>query len=215
MACRLRSCTTVATSAPWSSSAPSELRITRVSRRVARRLGIRAGLMFAGRCWWRSLAIDGGSGTSGGHAPEIRRPSLIVSAASPGEIHPTNIPRVDRVCACVRQPPAARRTALGLFGRKRLFIIGVVGFAVASAVGGAASGFGMLVIARVAQGAFAAMLAPGALSMLSVTFADDGKERGRAFGIFGAISGAGGALGLTSVQVPIWRPGNALVSVRR
>lgn len=82
------------------------------------------------------------------------------------------------------------------FGRKRLFIIGVVGFAVASAAGGAASGFEMLLIARVAQGAFAAMLAPAALSMLSVTFADDGKERGRAFGIFGAISGAGGALGL-------------------
>ncbi len=79
------------------------------------------------------------------------------------------------------------------FGRKRLFIIG---FAVASAVGGAGSGFEMLVIARAAQGAFAAMLAPGVLSMLSVTFADDGKERGRAFGIFGAISGAGGALGL-------------------
>jgi EmrB/QacA subfamily drug resistance transporter len=82
------------------------------------------------------------------------------------------------------------------FGRKRLFIIGVAGFAVASAAGGAASGFEMLLIARVAQGAFAALLAPAALSMLSVTFADDGKERGRAFGIFGAISGAGGALGL-------------------
>jgi EmrB/QacA subfamily drug resistance transporter len=82
------------------------------------------------------------------------------------------------------------------FGRKRLFIVGVAGFAVASAAGGAASGFAMLLIARVAQGAFAAMLAPAALSMLSVTFAGDGKERGRAFGIFGAISGAGGALGL-------------------
>jgi EmrB/QacA subfamily drug resistance transporter len=83
-----------------------------------------------------------------------------------------------------------------LFGQKRLFRIGVAGFAVASAAGGAASGFEMLLIARVAQGAFAALLAPAALSMLSVTFADDGKERGRAFGIFGAISGAGGALGL-------------------
>jgi MFS family permease len=72
----------------------------------------------------------------------------------------------------------------------------VAGFAVASAAGGAANGFEMLLIARVAQGAFATMLAPGALPMLSVTFADDGKERGRAFGIFGAISGAGGALGL-------------------
>jgi len=82
------------------------------------------------------------------------------------------------------------------FGRRRLFVIGVVGFAVASALGGAASGFEILLIARVAQGAFAAMLAPAALSMLSVTFADDANERGRAFGIFGAISGAGGALGL-------------------
>lgn len=82
------------------------------------------------------------------------------------------------------------------FGRKRLFVIGVVGFAVASAVGGAAGGFGMLLVARVAQGAFGAMLAPAALAMLSVTFADDARERGRAFGIFGAISGAGGALGL-------------------
>ncbi len=83
-----------------------------------------------------------------------------------------------------------------LFGRKQLFIIGVVGFAVASAVGGAATGFEMLLVARVAQGAFAAMLAPAALSLLSVTFADDATERGRAFGIFGAVSGAGGALGL-------------------
>jgi EmrB/QacA subfamily drug resistance transporter len=82
------------------------------------------------------------------------------------------------------------------FGRKRMFIIGVAGFAVASAAGGAATGFAMLLIARVAQGAFAAVLAPAALSMLSVTFADDANERGRAFGIFGAISGAGGALGL-------------------
>ncbi|WP_432839401.1 MFS transporter [Dactylosporangium sp. CA-092794] len=81
-------------------------------------------------------------------------------------------------------------------GRKRLFIAGVAGFAVASAVGGAAGGFAALLLARVAQGVFAAMLAPAALSMLSVTFADDATERGRAFGIFGAISGAGGALGL-------------------
>jgi MFS family permease len=82
------------------------------------------------------------------------------------------------------------------FGRKRLFLIGIGGFAVASAFGGAAGDFAMLLAARIAQGAFAAMLAPAALSLLSVTFADDAKERGRAFGIFGAISGAGGALGL-------------------
>ena len=83
-----------------------------------------------------------------------------------------------------------------LFGRRRLFLVGLVGFGVASAVGGAATGFPVLLVARVAQGAFAALLAPAALSMVSVTFADDATERGRAFGIFGAISGAGGALGL-------------------
>jgi len=83
-----------------------------------------------------------------------------------------------------------------LFGRKRMFMIGVGGFAVASAVGGAAGGFQVLLIARIAQGAFAAMLAPAALSLLSVTFSDNSKDRGRAFGVFGAISGAGGAIGL-------------------
>ncbi|MFD2470046.1 MFS transporter [Amycolatopsis silviterrae] len=82
------------------------------------------------------------------------------------------------------------------FGRKRLFLIGIGGFALASAVGGAAENFATLLAARIGQGAFAAMLAPAALSLLSITFADDAKERGRAFGIFGAISGAGGAVGL-------------------
>jgi EmrB/QacA subfamily drug resistance transporter len=82
------------------------------------------------------------------------------------------------------------------FGRKRLFLIGVGGFALASAVGGAAGDFTTLLAARIGQGAFAAMLAPAALSLLSITFADNAEERGRAFGIFGAISGAGGAVGL-------------------
>jgi EmrB/QacA subfamily drug resistance transporter len=95
------------------------------------------------------------------------------------------------------------------FGRNRLFVLGAVGFAAASAVGGAAGGFTVLLIARVAQGVFAAMLAPAALSMVSVTFADDADERGRAFGIFGAISGAGGALGLllggVLAQTVSWR----------
>jgi EmrB/QacA subfamily drug resistance transporter len=81
-------------------------------------------------------------------------------------------------------------------GRKRMFIVGLIGFAVASAVGGAAPGLELLLIARVAQGAFAALLAPAALSLVSVTFSDNAAERGRAFGIFGGVSGAGGALGL-------------------
>ena len=82
-----------------------------------------------------------------------------------------------------------------LFGRKRMFLIGLVGFAGASAVGGAATTFGMLVAARAVQGAFGAMLAPAVLALLTTTFTDP-AERGRAFGIFGAIVGAGGAIGL-------------------
>ncbi|WP_236795831.1 MFS transporter [Amycolatopsis sp. GM8] len=82
-----------------------------------------------------------------------------------------------------------------LFGRKYALLIGLAGFAAASAIGGAANGFEMLVIARAAQGVFAALLAPAALSLLTTTFTDV-KERGRAFGIFGAIVGAGAAIGL-------------------
>ncbi len=82
-----------------------------------------------------------------------------------------------------------------LFGRKRLFMVGLVGFAAASAVGGAAVNFDMLVGARAVQGMFGAMLAPAALSLLTTTFTD-GKERGRAFGIYGAIGGGGAAIGL-------------------
>ncbi|MEU3982056.1 MFS transporter [Streptomyces sp. NPDC026672] len=82
-----------------------------------------------------------------------------------------------------------------LFGRKPAFLAGVVGFAVASALGGAATGFGMLVTARALQGAFGALLAPAALSLLNTTFTD-ARERARAFSVYGAIAGAGGAVGL-------------------
>jgi EmrB/QacA subfamily drug resistance transporter len=82
-----------------------------------------------------------------------------------------------------------------LFGRKWTFIAGLIGFAGASAVGGAAQSFGMLVAARAVQGVFAAMLAPAALSLLATTFTDP-AERGKAFGVYGAIAGAGGAFGL-------------------
>jgi EmrB/QacA subfamily drug resistance transporter len=82
-----------------------------------------------------------------------------------------------------------------LFGRRVMFMTGLIGFAVASAAGGAAVNFGMLVTARAAQGVFGALLAPSALSLLAVTFTDP-KERGRAFGVYGAVAGAGGAIGL-------------------
>ena len=82
-----------------------------------------------------------------------------------------------------------------LMGRKRTFIIGLIGFAGASALGGAAGSFGMLVGARALQGAFGALLAPTALAVLTTTFTVP-RERARAFGVFGAIAGAGGAVGL-------------------
>ncbi len=82
-----------------------------------------------------------------------------------------------------------------LIGRKRTFIIGLVGFAAASALGGAAGTFGLLVAARALQGAFGALLAPTALAVLTTTFTIP-RERAKAFGVFGAIAGAGGAVGL-------------------
>jgi EmrB/QacA subfamily drug resistance transporter len=80
-------------------------------------------------------------------------------------------------------------------GRRNTFLIGVTGFAAASALGGAATDFTMLITARAVQGAFAAILAPSVLALLNTTFTT-GKDRGRAFGIYGAIAGSGGAIGL-------------------
>ncbi len=82
-----------------------------------------------------------------------------------------------------------------IFGRKWSFIIGLAGFAGASALGGAAGSFGMLVAARALQGVFGALLAPTALSTLATTFTDP-SERGKAYGIFGAIAAGGSAVGL-------------------
>jgi EmrB/QacA subfamily drug resistance transporter len=82
-----------------------------------------------------------------------------------------------------------------LFGRRQTLVTGLVGFALASAVGGAAQSFDILIAARAVQGVFAAILAPAALSLLTTTFTDP-KARGKAFGVFGAISGAGAAIGL-------------------
>jgi EmrB/QacA subfamily drug resistance transporter len=80
-------------------------------------------------------------------------------------------------------------------GRRRAFLAGLAGFAIASAAGGAAPSFVALVAARAVQGACAALLVPTALSLLAVTFTTP-KERAKAFAVFGAIAGMGGALGL-------------------
>jgi len=82
-----------------------------------------------------------------------------------------------------------------IIGRKRTLLIGLIGFAVISAIGGASNSFLMLVVARTIQGAFGALLAPSVLALLTTTFSD-ARERGTAFGIYGGIAGAGGGLGL-------------------
>ena len=80
-------------------------------------------------------------------------------------------------------------------GRKRTFIIGLLGFAGASAIGGLAPNQELLFAARALQGAFAALMAPAALSIVTVTFTDH-RERAKAFGVFGALAGGGAAIGL-------------------
>jgi EmrB/QacA subfamily drug resistance transporter len=82
-----------------------------------------------------------------------------------------------------------------LWGRRNALIVGLVGFALASAVGGAAQSFGVLVTARAVQGVFGALLAPAALAALTTTFREP-KERAKAFAIFGAVGGSGAAIGL-------------------
>jgi len=80
-------------------------------------------------------------------------------------------------------------------GRKRALLIGLTGFALASALGGVAPDFAVLLIARCLQGAFGALLAPAALSLLATTFTEP-LERAKAFGLFGAVAVGGNAIGL-------------------
>ncbi|MFG2432517.1 MFS transporter [Streptomyces sp. NPDC048590] len=82
-----------------------------------------------------------------------------------------------------------------LFGRKRAFLAGAAGFALASALAGAAGSFELLILGRVLQGIFGAVLAPACLTLLNTTFTA-GRERAKALGVFGAIAGTGGAIGL-------------------
>jgi EmrB/QacA subfamily drug resistance transporter len=93
-------------------------------------------------------------------------------------------------------------------GRKRVLLVGLLGFAGASALGGLAPDASLLFAARALQGGFAALMAPAALSLLTVTFTDP-RERARAFGVWGAIAGGGLALGLilggVLTQYASWR----------
>src|SRR5271170_3274149 len=127
--------------------------------------------------------------------------STIVNIALPTAQHDLHFSNADRQWVVTAYSLAFGSLLLlggrlsDLVGRRRMLIIGLTGFAAASALGGAATGFGMLVTGRAIQGAFGALLAPAALSTLAVTFSDP-AERGKAFGVYGAIAGAGGAVGL-------------------
>lgn len=93
-------------------------------------------------------------------------------------------------------------------GRRRTFVIGLIGFGASSALGGLARDSAMLFGARALQGAFAALMAPAALSILTVTFTE-ATERARAFGVYGGIAGGGAAIGLVLggalTQLASWR----------
>jgi EmrB/QacA subfamily drug resistance transporter len=81
------------------------------------------------------------------------------------------------------------------WGRKRTYLVGAGGFALASALGGLAQNEAMLFGARALQGVFGALLAPASLALLTVLFTD-AKERAKAFAVYGAIAGGGSAIGL-------------------
>jgi EmrB/QacA subfamily drug resistance transporter len=127
--------------------------------------------------------------------------ATVVNIALPSAQHALGFPNSDRQWVVTAYALAFGSLLLlggrlgDMFSRKRVFITGLVGFALSSALGGAAVSFGMLVTARTLQGAFGAILAPSALGTLISTFRDP-RERGRAFGVFGSVAGGGGAVGL-------------------
>src|SRR6201989_2045510 len=125
----------------------------------------------------------------------------VVNIALPSAQHALGFPNSDRQWVVTAYALAFGSLLLvggrlgDMFSRKRVFITGLAGFAVSSAIGGAAVSFEMLVAARTLQGAFGAILAPSALGTLVSTFTDP-RERGRAFGVFGSVAAGGGAVGL-------------------
>ena len=127
--------------------------------------------------------------------------STIVNIALPSAQHALGFPNSDRQWVVTAYALAFGSLLLvggrlgDMYSRKWVFITGLAGFALASALGGAAVSFGMLVAARALQGAFGAILAPSALGTLVSTFQDP-RERGRAFGVFGSVAAGGGAVGL-------------------
>src|SRR6202046_1702030 len=127
--------------------------------------------------------------------------ATVVNIALPSAQHALGFPNSDRQWVVPAYALAFGSLLLlggrlgDMFSRKWVFITGLAGFALSSALGGAASSFTMLVTARTLQGAFGAILAPAALGTLVSTFQDPGA-RGKAFGVFGSVAAGGGAVGL-------------------
>src|SRR6202046_4282213 len=127
--------------------------------------------------------------------------ATVVNIALPSAQHALGFPNSDRQWVVTAYALAFGSLLLlggrlgDMFSRKWIFITGLAGFALSSALGGAAVSFGMLVAARTLQGAFGAILAPSALGTLVSTFRDP-RERGRAFGVFGSVAAGGGGVGL-------------------
>src|ERR1700740_488267 len=127
--------------------------------------------------------------------------ATVVNIALPSAQHALGVPNGDRQWVVTAYALAFGSLLLvggrigDMFSRKQVFITGLAGFALASALGGAAVSFEMLVIARTLQGLFGAILAPSARGTLVSTFRDP-RERGRAFGVFGSVAVGGGAVGL-------------------
>jgi EmrB/QacA subfamily drug resistance transporter len=127
--------------------------------------------------------------------------ATIVNIALPSAQHALKFPNSDRQWVVTAYALAFGSLLLvggrlgDMFSRKRVFIAGLVGFAISSAIGGAAGSFVILVVARALQGAFGAILAPSALGTLVSTFRDP-RERGKAFGVFGSVAAGGGGIGL-------------------
>src|SRR6201994_451216 len=127
--------------------------------------------------------------------------ATVVNIARPSAQHALGFPNSDRQWVVTAYALAFGSLLLvggrlgDMFSRKRVFITGLAGFALASALGGAATSFGMLVAARTLQGAFRGILAPRALGHLGRTFPQP-REGRRAFGVFGSVAAGGGAVGL-------------------
>src|SRR4249920_502212 len=127
--------------------------------------------------------------------------ATVVNIALPSAQHALGFPNSDRQWVVTAYALAFGSLLLvggrlgDMYSRKWVFITGLAGFAVSSAIGGAAVSFEMLVAARTLQGVFGAILAPSALGTLVSTFQDP-RERGRAFGVFGSVAAGGGGVGL-------------------